>query len=145
VQGGGDGAGPLPFAMGAAPAGCDIGQGEWVYDEAARPVYQEWECPYIHPELTCQAHGRPDKSYQHWRWQPRGCSLPRYGHGTKHSSPPSPAPAVCLGSCIPSVILAAVWRASVAEESYAPFFSRDSPWAVALLCAAIDCSWSTPT
>ncbi|GJN22876.1 hypothetical protein PR202_gb10481 [Eleusine coracana subsp. coracana] len=67
----------LPFAMGAAPAGCDVGQGEWVYDEAARPWYQEEECPYIQPQLTCQAHGRPDKAYQHWRWQPRGCSLPR--------------------------------------------------------------------
>ncbi|GJN22877.1 hypothetical protein PR202_gb10482 [Eleusine coracana subsp. coracana] len=74
-QGIGDG---LPFAVGAAPAGCDIGQGEWVRDEAARPAYQEWECPYIQPELTCQAHGRPDKDYQQWRWQPRGCSLPSF-------------------------------------------------------------------
>ena len=68
----------LPFAMGTAPEGCDIGQGEWVYDEAARPWYQEEECPYIQPQLTCQAHGRPDKAYQHWRWQPRGCSLPSF-------------------------------------------------------------------
>lgn len=68
----------LPFAVGAAPPGCDVGQGEWVYDEAARPWYQEEECPYIQPQLTCQAHGRPDRAYQHWRWQPRGCSLPRY-------------------------------------------------------------------
>ncbi|RCV40239.1 hypothetical protein SETIT_9G036900v2 [Setaria italica] len=68
----------LPFAVGAAPAGCDVGRGEWVYDEAARPWYQEEECPYIQPQLTCQAHGRPDKAYQHWRWQPRGCSLPSF-------------------------------------------------------------------
>ena len=68
----------LAFAVGAAPAGCDVAQGEWVYDEAARPWYQEEECPYIQPQLTCQAHGRPDRAYQHWRWQPRGCSLPRY-------------------------------------------------------------------
>ncbi|KAF8748237.1 hypothetical protein HU200_012980 [Digitaria exilis] len=68
----------LPFAVGAAPAGCDVGQGEWVYDEVARPWYQEEECPYIQPQLTCQAHGRPDKAYQHWRWQPRGCSLPSF-------------------------------------------------------------------
>jgi hypothetical protein len=67
----------LPFAVGAAPAGCDVGRGEWVYDEAARPWYREEECPYIQPQLTCQAHGRPDKAYQHWRWQPRGCSMPR--------------------------------------------------------------------
>jgi hypothetical protein len=72
--------GLLPFAVGAAPAGCDVGVGEWVYDEAARPMYEEEACPYIQPHLTCQAHGRPDKSYQHWRWQPRGCDLPRSVH-----------------------------------------------------------------
>ncbi|XP_066365333.1 probable xylan O-acetyltransferase 11 [Miscanthus floridulus] len=73
-----EGAGPLPFAVGAAPAGCDVAQGEWVRDDDARPLYQEWECPYIQPQLTCQAHGRPDKAYQSWRWQPRGCSLPSF-------------------------------------------------------------------
>lgn len=68
-----------PFAVGAAAAaGCDVGVGEWVYDEAARPWYEEEECPYIQPQLTCQAHGRPDTAYQHWRWQPRGCSLPSF-------------------------------------------------------------------
>lgn len=79
AQGGdGDGAGPLPFAVGAAPAGCDVARGEWVRDEAARPAYHEWECPYIQPQLTCQAHGRPDKGYQGWRWQPRECSMPSF-------------------------------------------------------------------
>ncbi|KAG8061505.1 hypothetical protein GUJ93_ZPchr0003g18232 [Zizania palustris] len=79
AQGGGEEASELlPFAVGAAPAGCDVGDGEWVYDEAARPWYAEGECPYIQPQLACQAHGRPDKAYQHWRWQPRGCSLPSF-------------------------------------------------------------------
>lgn len=78
LQGEEGGGPPLPFAVGAAPAGCDVAQGEWVRDDDARPWYQEWECPYIQPQLTCQAHGRPDKAYQSWRWQPRGCSLPRY-------------------------------------------------------------------
>uniref|UniRef100_A0ACD5WF79 Uncharacterized protein n=1 Tax=Avena sativa TaxID=4498 RepID=A0ACD5WF79_AVESA len=68
----------LPFAVGAAAAGCDISQGEWVYDEAARPLYQEEECPYIQPQLTCKEHGRPDTAYRHWRWQPRGCDLPSF-------------------------------------------------------------------
>uniref|UniRef100_A0ACD5X8Z5 Uncharacterized protein n=1 Tax=Avena sativa TaxID=4498 RepID=A0ACD5X8Z5_AVESA len=72
------GEGLLPFAVGSAPAGCDVGVGEWVYDEAARPMYEEEACPYIQPHLTCQAHGRPDKSYQNWRWQPRGCDLPSF-------------------------------------------------------------------
>nr|CAD1822048.1 unnamed protein product [Ananas comosus var. bracteatus] len=53
-------------------------QQQWVYDEAARPLYQEEECPYIQPQLTCQEHGRPERRYQHWRWQPHGCSLPSF-------------------------------------------------------------------
>ena len=56
---------------------CDLFSGKWVYDEAAYPLYREEECPYIQPQLTCQEHGRPDHGYQHWRWQPHGCSLPR--------------------------------------------------------------------
>uniref|UniRef100_A0A453M8R4 Trichome birefringence-like N-terminal domain-containing protein n=1 Tax=Aegilops tauschii subsp. strangulata TaxID=200361 RepID=A0A453M8R4_AEGTS len=89
----------LPFAVGRAAAGCDVSRGEWVYDEAARPLYQEEECPYIQPQLTCKAHGRPDTAYRHWRWQPRGCSLPRSVneitlvhyiiiHGQKSNLPP---------------------------------------------------------
>ncbi|XP_039144318.1 protein trichome birefringence-like 33 isoform X1 [Dioscorea cayenensis subsp. rotundata] len=62
----------------AAETGCDLFSGEWVYDEDTRPQYEENECPYIQPQLTCQAHGRPDKGYQHWRWQPHGCSLPSF-------------------------------------------------------------------
>ncbi|KAK1643014.1 hypothetical protein QYE76_060819 [Lolium multiflorum] len=68
----------LPFAVGPAAAGCDISVGEWVYDEAARPLYREEECPYIQPQLTCKEHGRPDTAYRHWRWQPRGCDLPSF-------------------------------------------------------------------
>ncbi|OAY83531.1 Protein trichome birefringence-like 33 [Ananas comosus] len=57
---------------------CNVFEGKWVYDEAARPLYQEEECPYIQPQLTCQEHGRPERRYQHWRWQPHGCSLPSF-------------------------------------------------------------------
>ncbi|KAJ0960057.1 hypothetical protein J5N97_000172 [Dioscorea zingiberensis] len=62
----------------AAERGCNLFSGEWVYDEETRPQYVEEECPYIQPQLTCQAHGRPDKGYQHWRWKPHGCSLPSF-------------------------------------------------------------------
>ncbi|KAI3945142.1 hypothetical protein MKW92_040221 [Papaver armeniacum] len=34
-------------------------------------------CPYIQ-QFSCQAHGRPDKDYQFWKWQPHGCSLPSF-------------------------------------------------------------------
>lgn len=65
----------VPFAVGKTARGCNIFAGKWVYDEEARPLYEEQECPYIQPQLTCQEHGRPDNKYQHWRWQPHGCSI----------------------------------------------------------------------
>ncbi|RRT42208.1 hypothetical protein B296_00057304 [Ensete ventricosum] len=70
----------VPFAVGKGKTdeGCDVFAGEWVYDELSRPHYGEEECPYIQPQLTCQAHGRPDAGYQHWRWQPHRCSLPSF-------------------------------------------------------------------
>ncbi|XP_068635365.1 protein trichome birefringence-like 33 [Aristolochia californica] len=68
----------LPFAVGRTDEGCDVFAGSWVPDEVSRPFYQERECPYIQPQLTCEEHGRPDKGYQKWRWQPHGCSLPRF-------------------------------------------------------------------
>ncbi|KAL3653443.1 Protein trichome birefringence-like 33 [Castilleja foliolosa] len=68
----------LPFAIGETEKGCDVFRGRWVWDDVNRPLYEESECPYIQPQLTCQEHGRPDKDYQHWRWQPHGCSLPSF-------------------------------------------------------------------
>ncbi|ESW35574.1 hypothetical protein PHAVU_001G246200 [Phaseolus vulgaris] len=58
--------------------GCDVFQGRWVRDELTRPLYEESDCPYIQPQLTCQEHGRPEKEYQRWRWQPHGCDLPTF-------------------------------------------------------------------
>ncbi|PON83278.1 hypothetical protein TorRG33x02_209820, partial [Trema orientale] len=48
-----------------------------VWDES-RPLYEESDCPYIHEKLICLQHGRPEKNYQHWRWQPHDCDLPRF-------------------------------------------------------------------
>ncbi|XP_060974493.1 protein trichome birefringence-like 3 [Cannabis sativa] len=50
--------------------------GRWVYDES-RPLYEESDCPYIQPQLTRLEHGRPETNYQHRRWQPNGCDLPK--------------------------------------------------------------------
>lgn len=67
----------LPFAFGKTEESCDVFSGKWVWDES-RPLYEESECPYIQPQLTCLEHGRPETKYQNWRWQPNGCDLPRY-------------------------------------------------------------------
>jgi hypothetical protein len=67
------------FAIGKSSSEeCDVFSGRWVRDELTRPLYEESECPYIQPQLTCQEHGRPDKDYQYWRWQPHSCDLPRF-------------------------------------------------------------------
>ncbi|XP_052186814.1 protein trichome birefringence-like 33 [Diospyros lotus] len=70
----------LTFAVGETETekGCDVFSGRWVRDESTRPLYEESECPYIQPQLTCQEHGRPEKEYQFWRWQPHACSLPGF-------------------------------------------------------------------
>ncbi|KAJ3669432.1 hypothetical protein LUZ60_011382 [Juncus effusus] len=73
-----DGLNKLPFTIRERKQSCNIFEGEWVYDEAARPFYGEDECPYIQPQLTCQAHGRPDTGYQYWKWQPNECDLPSF-------------------------------------------------------------------
>ncbi|KAL6545121.1 hypothetical protein OROHE_009786 [Orobanche hederae] len=68
----------LPFAVGGGNiSGCNVFNGRWVRDYT-RPLYEEWECPYIEPQLTCQEHGRPEKDYRYWRWQPHGCSVPSF-------------------------------------------------------------------
>lgn len=66
----------LPFAIGEGDGECDMFSGKWVRDDSP-PPYEESECPYIGGQLTCLAHGRPEKDYQNWRWQPHGCSIPR--------------------------------------------------------------------
>ena len=67
----------MAFAVGRMAEGCDIFAGKWVRDEERKPMYEERECPYIQPQLTCQEHGRPDRDYQLWRWQPHACDLPK--------------------------------------------------------------------
>lgn len=60
-----------------ASAGCDLFSGKWVHDEASHPLYGEQGCPYMSDQLACTKHGRPDRDYQSWRWQPHQCDLKR--------------------------------------------------------------------
>lgn len=63
------------FLTGERP--CNWFRGKWVYD-SSYPLYSPFSCPFINPEFNCQKTGRPDTNYQHFRWQPFSCSLPRF-------------------------------------------------------------------
>lgn len=55
---------------------CNFESGKWVYDQSY-PLYDS-NCPYLSTAVTCQKNGRPDSDYEKWRWQPQGCSIPRF-------------------------------------------------------------------
>ncbi|KAI4374209.1 hypothetical protein MLD38_012226 [Melastoma candidum] len=57
---------------------CDLFSGMWVFDNISYPLYQEKECKYMSDQLACIKYGRKDLKYQHYRWQPHGCDLPRF-------------------------------------------------------------------
>jgi len=59
---------------------CNWSRGRWVYDNVSRPLYNGLKCAFIFPEVACDKYGRKDVMYQHWRWQPHGCDLPRYDY-----------------------------------------------------------------
>ncbi|MCO5570036.1 hypothetical protein L7F22_023750 [Adiantum nelumboides] len=56
---------------------CNLYEGKWVRDDAY-PLYRSKDCPFIDAGFRCQENGRPDDGYLKWRWQPSGCSLPRF-------------------------------------------------------------------
>ncbi|MBA0718997.1 hypothetical protein Golax_006706 [Gossypium laxum] len=57
--------------------GCDLYNGKWFYDPQG-PSYTNNSCPIITQMQNCQGNGRPDKEYEHWRWKPSKCDLPRF-------------------------------------------------------------------
>ncbi|CAL5357526.1 unnamed protein product [Camellia sinensis] len=57
--------------------GCDVFDGEWVWDDSY-PLYKSEDCLFLDNGFRCSENGRPDSFYTKWRWQPKNCDLPRY-------------------------------------------------------------------
>ncbi|KAL3838190.1 hypothetical protein ACJIZ3_022781 [Penstemon smallii] len=55
---------------------CDFTKGKWVYDQTY-PLYDS-TCPYLSSAVTCRKNGRPDSDYEKLKWEPHGCSIPRF-------------------------------------------------------------------
>ncbi|EPS60303.1 hypothetical protein M569_14501, partial [Genlisea aurea] len=56
---------------------CDIFRGNWVWDETY-PLYKPQDCRFLDEGFRCVENGRPDDFYSKWRWQPKGCDIPRF-------------------------------------------------------------------
>ncbi|WCJ23688.1 TRICHOME BIREFRINGENCE-LIKE 11 [Euphorbia peplus] len=63
--------------LGEKGDGCNLFDGEWVWDEKY-PLYQSKDCRFLDEGFRCSENGRPDLFYTKWRWQPKLCNLPRF-------------------------------------------------------------------
>ncbi|MFS7951640.1 putative PMR5 domain, trichome birefringence-like family [Helianthus anomalus] len=42
------------------------------------PLYELCSCSLIDEQFNCFNSGRPDLGFQKYKWNPKGCTLPRY-------------------------------------------------------------------
>jgi len=57
---------------------CNLAKGEWVEDKK-RPLYSGFECKqWLSNIFSCRVMGRPDFSFEGYRWQPEGCNIPEF-------------------------------------------------------------------
>ncbi|XP_058214670.1 protein trichome birefringence-like 34 [Rhododendron vialii] len=70
----------LALGKGKTLSSCNLFSGKWVYDDESYPLYKENHCSFmsIFNGVSCERTGRMDSKYQHWRWQPHDCDLPRF-------------------------------------------------------------------
>ncbi|OIT31757.1 PREDICTED: protein trichome birefringence-like 34 [Nicotiana attenuata] len=57
---------------------CNLFSGSWVFDNVSYPLYKEQRCSFMTDDFACHKFGRKDSKFQHWRWQPHDCDLPRF-------------------------------------------------------------------
>ncbi|PKI31284.1 hypothetical protein CRG98_048331 [Punica granatum] len=63
--------------LGEEGTGCDVFEGDWVWDDGNYPLYESRDCRFLDEGFRCNENGRPDLFYTKWRWQPKHCNLPR--------------------------------------------------------------------
>lgn len=77
----------LALGKGKTLSSCNLFSGKWVYDDESYPLYKDNHCSFmsIFNGVSCERTGRTDSKYQHWRWQPHDCDLPRSSLSLKHA------------------------------------------------------------
>lgn len=60
---------------------CNIFDGRWIYKPADNPLYDEFQCPFLSDQVSCQRNGRPDFDYESWSWEAKDCEIPRWALG----------------------------------------------------------------